>query len=343
MIDGVGGALPRRVVSNDELTLTGLDTSHQWIAERTGIHNRHWAAPEISTGDLAAAAAENALASCPTGASGIGLLLLATTTPDRRCPATAPEVAARIGLSGVAAFDVAAACAGFLYALAVGDAWIRSGAAQRVLVVGADTLTRIIDPQDRDTAVLFGDGAGAVVLRTGHPGEPGALHSVVVASDGTRSDLISIAAGGARQPYPPDVSPHEAPVPRGERFVRMRGREVFGQAVRQMSAASEEVLKRSGWSPESLGAFIGHQANQRILDAVAERLNVPPASRLGNIRDVGNTSSASIPLVLAETLSQGSVSPGSRTLLTAFGGGLAWGAATLTWPTSRQTSTVTHI
>ncbi|UWS70093.1 3-oxoacyl-[acyl-carrier-protein] synthase III C-terminal domain-containing protein [Streptomyces noursei] len=196
-------------------------------------------------------------------------------------------------------------------------------------MIGAETYSRIIDPLDRDTAVIFGDGAGAVLLRAGDRAEPGAVAATDWGSDGTGSDLIAIAAGGAQQPDPARRRC------RDDHYFRMRGREVYGQAVRRMTESSRAVLEKTGWSPTVVGAFIGHQANQRILDSVAERVGIPTRHRYGNLRDVGNTAAASIPLALADTAAHRRVSPGTPTLLTAFGGGLTWASAALTWPAVR--------
>lgn len=237
-----------------------------------------------------------------------------------------PQVASRLGLSGVPAFDLAAVCSGFLYALAAGDAWIRSGGARTVLVIGAETYSAILDPDDRNTSVIFGDGAGAVVLRRGEPEEPGAVVAVDLGSDGDGAGHIMVRAGGSRLPvYAPSVG-------LADRTLRMNGRQVYGQAVRRMTNSARRVLAGPDWPLESVGAFIGHQANQRILDSVADRLGIRPEHRFGNIRDVGNTAAASIPLVIAQVAAEHLVRPGTRTLLTAFGGGLTWGSAALTWP-----------
>ncbi|MEU7486035.1 beta-ketoacyl-ACP synthase III [Streptomyces sp. NPDC042319] len=327
VVHGIGACLPPRVVSNDEVTRRGvLETTDQWIRSRTGIARRRQADEGVSTGDLAVAAGRAAEASARCRAD---LVLVATTTPDRRCPATAPEVAHRLGLGPVPAFDLAAVCSGFVYGVAVATALVKSGVCARPLVIGAETYSTIVDPLDRDTAVIFGDGAGAVLLRAGHTREPGGVIAVDLGSDGAGSDLIAIAAGGSRRP---DTS---ARLDRGTRYFRMRGREVYGQAVRRMAESSQAVLDRADWRPESVGAFIGHQANQRILDSVADRVGIPAACRHGNIRDVGNTAAASIPLALADTARRKAVRPGARSLLTAFGGGLTWGSIALRWPAAR--------
>ncbi|MGW1376851.1 beta-ketoacyl-ACP synthase III [Streptomyces sp. NPDC002446] len=326
VVHGIGACLPPRVLSNEDVRRRGvLDTTDEWIRSRTGILRRRAAEDGTSTGDLAVAAGRAAQASARARAD---LVLVATTTPDRRCPATAPEVAHRLGLGTVPAFDLAAVCSGFVYGVTVATALVRTGACARPLVIGAEKYSSIIDPLDRDTAVIFGDGAGAVLLRPGDRAEPGAITAVDWGSDGAGSDLIAITAGGCRQP---DTSRHLC---REDRYFRMSGREVYGHAVRRMTASSLAVLGQAGWQPDSVGAFIGHQANQRILDAVAERVGIARGHRHGNIREVGNTAAASIPLALADTARRGLVRPGTRTLLTAFGGGLTWGSVALRWPSA---------
>lgn len=321
-ICGVGACLPPHVVSNDDL-VGDLDTSDVWIRSRTGIERRRKVQAGTSTGDLSVAAGKAALASAGEMAD---FVLLATTTPDRPCPGTAPEVAYRLGLGGVPALDVSAVCSGFVYGLAMASSLVATGVCARPLVIGAEVYTSIIDPLDRDTAVIFGDGAGAALLRGASSEEPGAIRAVDLGSDGSGSDLIAIAAGGSRLPV------RDGALARDQLYFRMRGREVYRHAVQRMLASSQVVLERAGWPSRLVRAFIGHQANQRILDAVGDRLGIKAQYRFGNIADVGNTAAASIPLALADTLARGVVRPGKRTLLTAFGGGLTWGSIALNWP-----------
>ncbi|MFH9069046.1 beta-ketoacyl-ACP synthase III [Streptomyces alboflavus] len=311
-------------MGNTDDPLARLDTTDEWIRSRTGIKARRWVEPGESTGDLAVQAGHQALRSA--GIKGVDLVLLSTTTPDHHSPGTAPWVAAQLGLGTVPAFDVAAACAGFTYAVAAGDAWIRAGMADSVLVIGAETLSTITDKSDRGTAVVFADGAGAVVLRRGTVEEAGAVLATRLGSDGTQKDLAIIAAGGARWPEENQTAA------RGERCLRMQGPQMFTHAVRRMTEVSRMLLETVGWQVSDVEAFIGHQANQRILDKVADLVGIPPAHCLGNLHRVGNTSSASIPLVMDEAVRDKSVSPGARTLLTAFGGGAVWGAVAMTWP-----------
>lgn len=332
VICGAGAYLPPRVVSNRDLEAR-LDTSDEWIRQRVGIVTRHMADPGTATSDLAVEAGERALASA--GSPGADAVVLATTTPDHPCPATAPQVATRLGLGGVAAFDVAAVCTGFLYGLATASGLIASGNAERVLLVAADVFTSIIDPADRNTAVVFGDGAGAVVLRAGTPDEPGAIGPIVLGSDGSLNHVIEVPAGGSRQ------RSTGTPAEPGDEFFHMSGRETYRHAVTRMTAASRQAVERAGGSMEEIDRFAAHQANARILAAVAERLGIPPERQLSNIDRVGNTGVASIPLLLADSASRGRLALGHRVLLTAFGGGLAWGATTLVWPDVKVIDTST--
>ncbi|MEU9857881.1 beta-ketoacyl-ACP synthase III [Streptomyces sp. NPDC047974] len=327
VVCGLGTHLPSRVVGNDHLARE-LDTSDEWIRSRTGIGRRHVAAPGQATSDLAVEAGRRALesASSGTGRTGADAVVLATTTPDHPCPATAPLVASRLGLGTVPAFDVAAVCTGFVYALAAGAGLIAAGTADRVLVVGAETYSSILDPADRSTRAIFGDGAGAVVLRAGDPDEPGALGPMVLGSDGTGSELIRVPSGGSRDPLRADNAHRADP------YFRMTGRPVFRHAVERMAQAVTEAADRAGWPPESVDVLVAHQANVRILHAVADRLGLPRERFPVHLDRVGNTSAASVPLALADAVTAGTLRPGHRTALAAFGGGLTWGAVTLTWP-----------
>lgn len=320
VLTGIGSWLPPDVLTNAELEAR-LDTSDEWIRSRTGIASRHRVSPGMSTSDLAVEAGARALKS--SGSDAVDAVVLATTTPDELCPATAPQVAARLGLATVPAFDISAVCAGFLYGLSTAAGLIATGAADRVLLIGAEAFTTLIDPDDRATAAIFGDGAGAVVLRAGDLDEPGALGPVVLGSDGSRSDLAEVPGGGARQRIPtPDASP----------YLQMQGREIFRHAVRHMTAACRTATDAVGWQLTDVDRLVAHQANARIITAVADGLGVPPERRASNIEHVGNTAGASVPVLLAEENATGRLAEGHRVLLTAFGGGLAWGAATLVWP-----------
>ncbi|MET9882663.1 beta-ketoacyl-ACP synthase III [Streptomyces sp. NPDC006430] len=326
VLTGLGTFVPPRVVTNEELSRT-LDTSDEWIRTRTGITQRHWADPGTATGDLAVAAGERALKSA--GSGDVDLVVLATTTPDHPCPATAPDVASRLGLGNVAAYDIAAVCSGFVYALASAAGAIAAGTAERVLVIGAETYSTILNPDDRTTSVIFGDGAGAVVLRAGDPTEPGALLGHDLGSDGSLKDLIVVPGGGSRQP----ATGADGPGPRpADSYFTMQGQHVFRHAVTRMAASSQAMLDRAGWAPESVDRFVGHQANVRILHAVADQLGMARDRTVVNLDRVGNTSAASIPLALADAVTGGSITPGDRVLVSAFGGGVTWGSTALVWP-----------
>ncbi|MFJ9704306.1 beta-ketoacyl-ACP synthase III [Streptomyces sp. NPDC101234] len=326
---GLGGALPATALSNEELAAR-LDTSDQWIRTRTGIRQRHVVAPGEATSDLAVAAGADALASARRTdgdtAADVDLVVLATSTPDRPCPATAPDVAHRLGLKTVPAFDVAAVCTGFVYALATASSMISAGISERALVIGADTFSTILDPGDRTTRAIFGDGAGAVVLRAGEAAEPGALLGFDLGSDGSGADLITVRAGGSRQ-----RSADGAP-PASDHFFTMDGRPVFTQAVLNMSRSSQALLDRVGWPPAEVDKVVAHQANIRILHAVGEQLGLEDKQIVANLDRVGNTVAASIPLALRDAAADGELLPGHRVLLTGFGGGLTWGSAALVWP-----------
>ncbi|MEW2621482.1 beta-ketoacyl-ACP synthase III [Streptomyces sp. NPDC048106] len=323
VVTGIGSYVPPNIVTNEDLSRR-LDTSDHWIRTRTGIAERCYITPGTSTSDLAVEAGLRALKSA--GDERVGAVVLATTTPDQPCPATAPQVAARLGLGQVPAFDVAAVCSGFLYGLASAAGLIASGVADSVLLIAADAFTTIIDPQDRTTAVIFADGAGAVVLRAGSPGEPGAFGPLVLGSDGELSHLIEVPAGGSRQ------RSSGRPAAPEDHYFHMLGRETYRHAVERMTSASTEAAERAGWRLEDVDRFAAHQANARILEAVSDRLGIPEERRLSNIARVGNTGAASIPLLLAEATAEGGLVAGQRVLLTAFGGGLSWGATTVTWP-----------
>ncbi|WP_416971084.1 beta-ketoacyl-ACP synthase III [Streptomyces sp. 4F14] len=320
VVCGLGTWVPPYALTNDELA-TLVDTSDAWIRSRTGIGRRHIADASTATSDLAVEAGGRALKSASgPGGRDVDAVIVATTTPDHPCPATAPLVAARLGLGTVAAFDVAAVCTGFLYGLATGAGLIAAGTAARVLVIGAETFSRILDPADRAARAIFGDGAGAVVLRAGDPAEPGALGTFDLGSDGNGSDLITVRTGGSRHPHPTAGDTADP-------YFRMNGKAVFRGAVERMTESSRRVL--AGRRPDLV---VAHQANLRILHAVADRLGVDRADCYVNLDRVGNTAAASIPLALGDAGRDGALVPGRQVLLTAFGGGLTWGATTLTWP-----------
>ncbi|HSJ44219.1 MAG TPA: beta-ketoacyl-ACP synthase III [Euzebyales bacterium] len=316
VLDGLGVAVPDRVVTNDDLAAR-LDTTDEWIRTRTGIAERRIADPAVATSDLAYEAAQATLKDAddvPPAA-----VIVATTTPDHPMPGVAPLVAARLGWDSVPAFDVQAACSGFVYGLASAAGLIAAGVTDRVLLIGADLMSRITNQDDRATAVLFGDGAGAVMLRAGSPDEPGAVGPFDLGSDGAHVDRLIVAAGGTRVPSHPTEP---------ARYLSMDGRDVYRHAVRRMTESCRALLDRAGLGVDDVDRFVAHQANLRILMAVADRLGVAEERRVSNVDLYGNTSAASIPLALADA----ALRPGERILLTAFGSGFTWGSTLMTWP-----------
>ncbi|HEX6351905.1 beta-ketoacyl-ACP synthase III [Actinophytocola sp.] len=327
VITGLGGWLPPTVVTNDDLCGT-LDTSDEWIRTRTGIQERRMVTGGLSTRDIAVEAGARALKSA--GESRTDAVVVATTSADRLCPAVAPEVSHLLGLDTVAAFDLTSACSGFLYGLATSAGLIASGVAGSVLFIGAEAFTTLVNPADRNTAPIFGDGGGAVVLRAGQPDEMGAIGPFDLGSDGAKADLLAIPAGGSRQRAACGLGTDT--VPTADWYLHMSGRPLYTQAVERMTASSRIALARAGWQVGDVAWFVGHQANARIVAAVAEELELPGERVAVNIDKVGNTLSASIPLLLTEYAARGDLRPGDRVLLAAFGAGLSWGATTLVWP-----------
>ena len=309
---GVGGYLPARVVSNDELA-TRLDTSDAWIRERTGIRQRHIAAPHETAAYMAAAASRVALAHAGIDASEVDAVILGTSTPDQAFPATALRVQAELGITKGFGFDVIAACSGFIFGLSTAEAFIRCGQARNVLVIGSEVYSRILDWNDRNTCVLFGDGAGAVVLRADEfqPGQ-GVL-STHLHGDGRAGDLLYVdGAVGMRE-----RSGH----------LRMQGREVFRHAVAKLSASVDEALAANGLAQSDVDWLVPHQANKRIIDAMGRKLGLPPERVIVTVDRHANTSAASIPLALAEAVGDGRIRRGDLVLMEALGGGLTWGSA----------------
>lgn len=320
VLAGIGSYLPDRIVSNDDLAQV-MDTSDEWVRSRTGIVRRHFAAEGQSSLHLAIEAGREALKSANT--AEVDAVIVATTTPDRRMPATAPEVATALGLGPIPAFDLAAVCSGFIYGAASAQGLIAAGTARTVLVIGSEKMTSVVNPTDRNTAVIFADGAGAAVLRAGTPDEPGAFGRFDLGADGEAADLIAIEAGGARTPE----ARRDA-----DRYLVMHGREVYRRAIPAMARSCEAALTARGWTVEDIDVVIAHQANVRIINGVARRLGVDPARCYVNIADVGNTSAASVPIAMDQANRDGAVRPGDKVLTTAFGAGLTWGSTTLTWP-----------
>ncbi|WP_433717143.1 beta-ketoacyl-ACP synthase 3 [Actinoplanes sp. CA-051413] len=324
VLQGLGTAVPGRTVSNAELA-PALGVSDEWIRRRTGIAQRRVVDPGTTTADLATTAARNALKSAQTDA--VDAVVVATTTPDRLSPATAPEVAWRVGVAPAAAFDIAAVCSGFVYGLATCAGLIAAGIAERVLLIGAETNSYFLEhtPEARGPAILFGDGAGAVVLRAGETGEPGAIGPFDLGSDGAAADLIRIENGGCRQRARTTAEP-------GDPYWAVSGQEVYRRAVEHMTASALKVLRAAGNIVADVDRFVAHQANQRILDRVAEQIGVPADRCIGNVASVGNTGAASIPLALGDACRDEALLAGHRLLATSFGGGLTWASAMMTWP-----------
>lgn len=318
-VAGVGAYLPSRVVSNAELAQK-LETSDEWIRERTGIRERRIAADGELTSDLAIAASQEALRAAGLNASAIDLIVLATATPDETFPATATTVQARLGITRGAAFDIQAVCSGFVYAIATADNFIKAGQAKNVLVIGAETFSRIIDWNDRTTAVLFGDGAGALVLSAaqgqGDTKDRGVL-STHLFSDGRHHDLLYVDGG----PSKTMTTGH----------LRMEGREVFRHAVANMADAIDLALRTNNFSASDIDWFVPHQANQRILDATARKVGVHPSRVISTVAQHANTSAASVPLALVAAVNDGRIKRENLVLLEAMGGGFTWGSALIRW------------
>jgi 3-oxoacyl-[acyl-carrier-protein] synthase-3 len=313
---GIGGYLPERIVTNDELAAR-LDTSDAWIRQRTGIAERRVAAPGELTSDLATEAARRALDRAGMSGGDLDLIVLATATPDHTFPATAVKVQARLGMKRGAAFDVQAVCSGFIFALAVADNALRLGQARTALVIGAETFSRILDWQDRGTCVLFGDGAGALVLRAVPETSPRGILSTHLHSDGRQHDILYVDGG---------------PSSTGTAgLLRMEGREVFRQAVTHLAAVVDEALAANGLTGADIDWLVPHQANTRIIEAVGRRLGLGSDRIVVTIDRHANTSAASIPLALDDAVRDGRIRPGHLVLMEALGGGLTWGAGLIRW------------
>ncbi len=313
VITGTGSALPMRRVSNEELAQT-VDTSDEWIVERTGIRFRHIAGPDETTGTLGADAARAALAAAGKAADEVDLIVLATATPDQTFPATATRIQAMLGIDDCVAFDVGAVCSGFLYAIQVADSLVKTGPAKCALVIGAETFSRILDWEDRATCVLFGDGAGAVVLEARDVAEdgPGILASRLHA-DGRHNELLYVDGG-------PSTTGTVGKV-------RMKGREVFRHAVTNLASVMDESLAAAGLTPDDVDWVVPHQANARILDATARKLGLPAEKVVVTVDQHANTSAASVPLALDTAVRDGRIKSGQIVVLEAMGGGFTWGAA----------------
>ena len=319
VIAGCGAYLPERVVTNEELSKT-IDTNNEWIVARTGIHERRIATDGEKTSDLALEAARRTLDNAGATPGDVDLIVLATSTPDETFPATAATVQARLGITRGAAFDIQAVCSGFIYALATADNFIKAGQFHNVLVIGAETFSRILDWQDRSTCVLFGDGAGAVLLTAaqgnGNSGDRGILTTHLHA-DGRHHDLLYVDGG----PSSTQTTGH----------LRMAGREVFRHAVVNLSAVIEEALDATGLSADEIDWVVPHQANKRILDGTSRRAGIDPDKVVVTVDRHGNTSAASVPLALSEAVGDGRIQRGQIVLMEAMGGGFTWGSAIARW------------
>jgi 3-oxoacyl-[acyl-carrier-protein] synthase-3 len=322
-IVGTGMAVPEKILTNADIEKM-VDTSDEWIVSRTGIRERHIASPDEALSDFAVPAAERALEMAGIPGEEVDLVICATVSPDTPFPATSTQIQAAIGAAGAAAFDLSAACTGFIYGVGIANQFLKSGGAKTALVVGGEILSKFTDWTDRNTCVLFGDGAGAVVLRADGENGRGVL-GVRMHSDGSLGNLIHRPGGGSRKP--PTLRDHEA----DQSFIKMRGNETFKIAVRSLAEVSDEVLKDAGIAHEEVDWFIPHQANRRIIDAVGRRLEIRDGHTYVNIERYGNTSAASVPIALDELNRAGKISEGDIVLCAAFGSGLVWGAGLFRW------------
>ena len=317
-IIGIGSYLPSRTVSNHDLSKI-LDTSDEWITSRSGIKQRHRAADGEATSDIALAAAQQALGNAGITANDIDMIIVSTTTPDLTFPATAALVQKKLGISQGSAFDVQAVCSGFVYGLSVASAMVETGNSERALLIGAETMTRLLDWEDRATAVLFGDGGGAVVLEATDviaESEPHIIGSYL-RSDGNLTDLLYVDGG-------PSTTGTTGKL-------RMQGREVYRHAVGKIAEAISSLLRRHALTVDDIDWFVSHQANKRIIDGVAKKIGLPPEKTIVTVQNHANTSAASIPLALHELVKSGRVSSGDLIMLEAMGGGLTWGANLIRW------------
>ena len=323
IISGTGAYLPNRVVSNDDMARI-VDTSDEWIRSRTGIAERRYAGEDETTSHMATHAAKQALEAAGSRADEIDLLIVATMTPDLPFPSTACLVQSRLGLGHITAFDIQAACSGYIYALDTAGNLLRSGAYKKALIIGAEKMSSILDFEDRTTCVLFGDGAGAAVLERSESEKLGILSSIT-GSDGSNPKLLYQPAGGSAFP-----ATAESVLAR-QHFIKMNGKEIFKQAVRVMEQVSVEILERHGYTTDQVDLLIPHQANMRIIDSLAKRMGLPMERFHNNLEYYGNTSGASIGIALHEAYRSGRIRSGDLILLVAFGAGLTWGSTLIKW------------
>lgn len=323
-IAGVGRALPPRVLTNADLEAM-VDTSDEWIVERTGIRSRRVLDDGLTNSDLAAEAGRQACEQAGVAASELDAIIVATVTPDQPMPATAVHVQRKLGAPACAAFDIAAACAGFVYGLTVAESLVRSGSYRRVLMIGSEIFSRALDWSDRNTCVLFGDGAGAVVLVPADSTESSQIVGSLLAADGAHAQHLEIPAGGANEPASAQT------VQQARHALKMNGRQVFSLAVKNMGASSKTLLERHGWAAADVDVVFAHQANLRIVESLSQRMGIALDRFFNNIDKYGNTSSASIPIGMSEAVEQGRLKKGDRVLLTGLGAGVAWGSILLRW------------
>lgn len=319
---GVGSFAPEDVLTNHQLEKM-VDTSDEWIRERTGIIERRIADADTATSDLAYEAGKRALESAGMAASELDLIIVATATPDMMFPATACLVQDRLGATRAAAFDMSAACSGFIFGLATADAYIKAGLCKRVMVIGAETVSKITDWTDRNTCVLFGDGAGAVVLGPADDGR--GILSTHLHTDGSMSDLLYVPGGGSRIPATAES------ISKRLHYIKMRGNETFKVAVRALEEVVIEAIEHNGLKPSDIDVLVPHQANLRIIQATAKRLDMPMHKVVVTLQKYGNTSAASVPMALDEAVKDGRITDGKLVLLEAFGGGLTWASALIRW------------
>jgi 3-oxoacyl-[acyl-carrier-protein] synthase-3 len=324
-IIGTGRAVPPKVLTNDDLSRM-VDTSDAWIVERTGIRERHILDPSQAASDLATEAGRQACRKAGVDPAAVDCIIVGTVTGDCPFPATATFVQKKLGAaSGGCAFDLSAACAGFLYGVSIGDAFIRAGQFKNVLVVGVEVLSRIVDWTDRSTCVLFGDAAGAVLLTAGDERSPGRVLSTHLFADGSLAEILWQPIGGSREPATPEA------LAARRHYVQMNGREVYKHAVRNMASGARTALDANGLAASDVAWVIAHQANLRILEGVSERVGIPMSRFFTNVDRYGNTSSASVPTALDEAIEHGKVRSGDLLLFAALGGGLAWASAAVKW------------
>jgi len=321
-VTGWGMAVPERVLTNLELSKM-VETNDDWIVERTGIHERRIANDHETTASLATDAAIKALERANLDPSDVDLIIVSTSSPEHIFPATACIVQDRIGARKAGAFDLSAACTGFIYALNIAAQAIQTGSIENAVVIGSETLSRLVNWKDRNTCILFGDGAGAFVLQAST--NPGGVLSAVMRSDGSGGDLLSLPAGGSRLPA------SAATIADGQHYIHMNGREVFRFATRVMSQATQEAVQKANLTMDDIKLIIPHQANQRIIEAAARQLALPMDRVVVNVGNYGNTSTASIPIATCEAIEKGRLQAGDRVVFVGFGAGLTWGAAVLEW------------